>query len=112
MAKTTVVKMTDDIDGSAAAKTVTFGLDGVTWEIDLSKKNALALEQLLEPYISAGRRVRSSAGHRRAAVSGGRRIAAKLDAATIRTWAAGNGFEVSGRGRIAASIIEAYKAAN
>jgi hypothetical protein len=85
MAKTTVVKLIDDIDGSAAAKTVTFGLDGVTWEIDLSKKNALALEQVLAPYISAGRRSRPGTSHRRVAVSGGRRAAAKVDAATIRT---------------------------
>ena len=31
--------VTDDIDGSKDAETITFGLDGATYEIDLSAKN-------------------------------------------------------------------------
>lgn len=112
MTKTTVVRMTDDLDGSTAAKMVTFGFEGVTYEIDLSRKNAVALEKVLHPYIAAGRRVRNTAGRRRTADSGGRRIAAKRDTATIRAWAAHNGFTVSGRGRVAAKIVAAYNAAN
>ena len=45
MAKTTIVQLTDDLDGSEADKTVSFSLDGVSYEIDLSQKNASALEK-------------------------------------------------------------------
>jgi len=40
-----------------AAQTVQFGLDGVTYEIDLSDDNAAALRDELARYIGAGRRV-------------------------------------------------------
>lgn len=41
MAKKVTVTLVDDFDGSGAAdETVEFGLDGVTYEIDLSTKNA------------------------------------------------------------------------
>ena len=57
MAKTTVTSVTDDIDGSANAETLSFGYSGATYEIDLSKKNAAALDKLLKPYIDAARKV-------------------------------------------------------
>ena len=40
MAQRVQIVLEDDLDGGVAAETVTFGLDGVNYEIDLSDKNA------------------------------------------------------------------------
>ena len=50
--------ITDDIDGSEAQATVRFGLDGVHYEIDLSFRNAEALREAIEPFVTAARVVR------------------------------------------------------
>ena len=110
MAKTTVTSVTDDIDGSANAETLTFGYSGATYEIDLSKKNAAALDKLLKPYIDAARKVSGSNG--RAAAKGRSRRAAKVDLAAVRAWASENGFTVAERGRISAGVVDAYNAAH
>ena len=104
MAKTTTVSLTDDLDGSKAERTVAFGLSGSNYEIDLSKKNATALEKALAPYLQAARKatggparagsVRRPARARRTAGS------AKPDVSAVRAWAKDNGYEVSDRGRI------------
>jgi hypothetical protein len=61
MAKSTIVYLTDDIDGSDAEETVRFALDGKSYEIDLNKKNAAALRRAFKPYIDAGRSSQRSA---------------------------------------------------
>ena len=43
MAKTVIVKLVDDIDGSDADETVQFALDGKSYEVDLSTANASRL---------------------------------------------------------------------
>ena len=55
MAKTVIVKLTDDIDGGDADETVHFALDGRTYEIDLSTANALTLREAFKPFIEKGR---------------------------------------------------------
>ncbi|HEY3941328.1 MAG TPA: Lsr2 family protein [Acidimicrobiales bacterium] len=64
MAKTVFVKLTDDLDGSEADETVSFGLDGRSYEIDLATANAEKLRKALEPYIAkaarAGRAARAA----------------------------------------------------
>src|SRR5277367_3608552 len=55
MAKTVIVKLTDDIDGGDADETVHFALDGKTYEIDLSAANASALREAFKPFIEGGR---------------------------------------------------------
>ena len=40
MAKQTITQLIDDIDGSEAEETITFGIDGASYEIDLNAKNA------------------------------------------------------------------------
>jgi GNAT superfamily N-acetyltransferase len=110
MAKKTVVQLTDDLDGtriSGAGETVKFALDGIGYEIDLSEKNAGRLRDLLQPYVAAARR-----GH-----GGGARSSrsstptSTRDAQAIRDWARHNGYEVSERGRISATVLGAYEAA-
>jgi hypothetical protein len=58
MAKKVTVTLVDDFDGEGAAdETVEFGLDGVTYEIDLSAKNATKLRNDLKQWVEASRRV-------------------------------------------------------
>src|SRR6202035_3784501 len=55
MAKTVIVKLTDDLDGGDADETVHFALDGRTYEIDLSAANAATLRETFKPFIEKGR---------------------------------------------------------
>ncbi|CAM5240476.1 Lsr2 family protein [Streptomyces hirsutus] len=110
MAQKVQVLLVDDLDGVEADETVTFALDGKTYEIDLTTANADKLRGLLEPYVKGGRRTggRASSGARKArATSGGNQ-----DTAAIRAWAKENGHEVNDRGRVPAAIREAYERAN
>ena len=52
MAKTVIVKLTDDLDGTDAEETVRFSLDGLSYEIDLNAENAAKLRDALEPFIA------------------------------------------------------------
>ncbi len=107
MARKTVVTQIDDIDGTVADEAVTFAVDGISYEIDLSSANAAALREALSTYIGAGRRV---GGQGRPRGSGPARTdKEQLDA--IRRWARENGFDVSDRGRISKAVREAYNAA-
>jgi len=117
MAKKVFIEIFDDTDGSQADQTVPFGLDGVSYEIDLSTPNANTLRTALAPYVSAARRT----GGRRIRVAVGQSTdcnteepqAATEYAAThaIRSWAQDNGYKVADRGRIPASLVEAYHTA-
>ena len=112
MARKVTVTLVDDFDGSGAAdETVEFGLDGVTYEIDLSSKNAAKLRADLKKWVEASRRV---GGRRRgrAATGRGRGAIDREQSAAIREWARKNGHNVSTRGRIPADVIEAFHAAN
>jgi hypothetical protein len=109
MAKQIVTLLTDDLDGSEADRSVEFGIDGVTYTIDLSEKNAGKLRKALDPYLAAASRIgRSSTGRitRGTAAASGRSNRDQNQA--IREWAAKNGYEVSERGRIPSSIVEAF----
>ena len=59
MAQQEIVALTDDIDGGKAHETVAFGLDGVTYEIDLHNKKAAALRKSLADFVSAARHIRA-----------------------------------------------------
>ncbi len=62
MAQRVNVVLEDDLDGSDADETVTFALDGVNYEIDLSAANADKLREALALYIGHGRK---TSGRRR-----------------------------------------------
>ncbi|WAB08850.1 Lsr2-like DNA bridging protein [Streptomyces phage Success] len=111
MAQKVEVLLIDDLDGGEADETVTFALDGKTYEIDLSTANADKLRDLLDPFVKGGRKTggRSSAGTR-GRVSP-KRAEGEPTPEELRKWAADNGYEVSARGRVPASIKEAYAAA-
>lgn len=112
MAKKVTVTLVDDFDGEGTAdETVEFGLDGVSYEIDLSSKNAKKLREDLRQWVDAGRRV---GGRRRGRATGptrGRGVIDRAQSAAIREWARRNGHNVSTRGRIPADVIDAFHAA-
>ena len=117
MARKVQVILSDDLDDSISAdETVTFALDGTTYEIDLSEKNASEMRDVLGKYVTAARKVSSrgtrasGAGRSRATGGGGRMD--REQAGAIRDWARKNGHDVSDRGRIPASVVEAYEAAH
>ncbi len=112
MAKQVITLLTDDLDGGEADRTVEFGLDGVNYTIDLSEKNAGKLRKALNPYLNVATRVGRGGGEARAARRGaapGTGRASRDENQKIREWAAKNGYEVSERGRIPSSIVEAYQ---
>lgn len=114
MAQRVRIELTDDLlnDGTTADETVTFSLDGVTYEIDLTSANAAKLRDELAPWVAAARRL-----------PGGRRPAARTaaprrnrsgagSANEIRVWARAQGMEVSDRGRVRDEVRAAYEAAH
>jgi hypothetical protein len=112
MAKRTIHMLVDDIDGGDADETVRFAVDGVQYEIDLSKKNAAKMRNVLARYIEAGAKVgRAGVAVRVAAPRG--RGPARVDRdqnRAIREWAVGKGMDVSDRGRIKQEIVDRYHA--
>ncbi len=101
MAQRVQIVLEDDFDGGPGDETVTFGLDGVEYVIDLSAGNARKLREALSPWIANARKI---GGRRRSAPAG----TSGSDAAAIRTWAQENGIEVNARGRVPAEVREAY----
>lgn len=117
MARRIVHQLVDDLDGTilevGEGETVLFSLDGVAYEIDLTAGNAAALRDALAPYVDAGRSVSSRGGG--TASSGAarkRRRSGQQDYSAVREWAKANGHNVSERGRVPASVLEAYEAAH
>ncbi|MGX1162798.1 Lsr2 protein [Arthrobacter sp. SLBN-100] len=110
MAQKVNIILVDDLDGGSADENVKFGLDGASYEIDLSAANAAELRSSLERFIGAARKASGGGGRTaRTKPSGGGR---SHDSAQIRQWARENGYTVNSRGRIQAEIQEAYQKAN
>lgn len=104
VAQKVVVTLFDDIDGSEAAETIAFGLDGKSYEIDLNETNAKKLRKALAPYVEAGRkRARSGKAYRQTEVA--------PDPSAIRAWAQANKMDVPARGRIPKRVYEAFSEA-
>ena len=120
MARKVQVILSDDLDENLTAdETVSFALDGTNYEIDLAEKNARELREVFSRYVSAARKVgrggRSSSGNGTGGGGRGRSSGGRMDreqAGAIRDWARKNGHAVSDRGRIPASVVEAYEAAH
>ena len=110
MVKKVTVSLLDDLDGKAADETVQFALDGVSYEIDLSEKNAKKLRSELQPWVTAGRRTGGS--RRRRGVRSASASIDRTESAAIREWARKSGREIATRGRIPVEVIDAYRAAH
>lgn len=110
MARNIEVLLIDDLDGERAEETVSFGLDGTIYEIDLSEDNAVLLRERLALFVENARRTDKGTKSRpsRGTGSGADRDRAQQ----IRTWARSQGLEVNDRGRIPATIVEQFNAAH
>lgn len=110
MATKTIIQLVDDIDGTDIAdgkgETVSFALDGTAYSIDLTKKNADKFRGLFQDYIAAGSKVGKAPKGRSKATSTG------PDPKDVRGWARDNGIDVPDRGRIPATVLDAYNSAN
>lgn len=101
------VELIDDLDGTPAEETVYFGLDGKSYEIDLSGDNSKQLREGLDEWIAAARKAGTSRAPRKAPAP---RKAASATSA-VRVWAQENGYKLAERGRIPAVVQTAYEAA-
>ena len=116
MAQKVTVQLVDDLDGTASddISTVSFGLDGVSYEIDLNEDNATSLRDSLADFVASARRIGGRVKRGTAPVAGRQTGSGRSKEQTqaIREWAKKNGHTVSERGRISTSIIEAFEAAH
>jgi hypothetical protein len=108
MAQRMQIIFEDDIDGSEAEGTVTFALNGVGYELDLSAKNRGKLLKAFGPYIQAGRKASARVTSRPTAAPAAKRH----DQSAVREWARAQGLKVSDRGRIPADVLSKYEAAH
>lgn len=119
MSQKVQVLLVDDIDGTEAAGTVEFGLDGQGYVMELSAANDKALRDALARYIDAGRRVTQASGKKTrgrqpSAATLVRDRTAPADGAerrtAIRAWARTQPQfgTIPERGRISAAITRAY----
>lgn len=107
MAQKILIVLEDDLDGGEATETVSFGLDGTSYEIDLNAKNAASLRNAIANYVGHGRKVANARRGRKATTSTNLGASAR----EIRDWARSNGHVVSDRGRIPAEVRDAFAAA-
>jgi Lsr2 len=109
MAKRTIIEISDDLDGSTKdVKTVQFGFEGISYEIDLGPQNFDKLASAIAPYVAVARK----SGGRSRRGSGSKVMHVTSDNATIRAWAVAQGIDVPTRGRISAAVREQFEAAN
>lgn len=108
MAKRTQVILIDDLSGETIpdgeGETVSFGLDGASYSIDLTAENAAALRDALAPYLKVGNR-----SGRAPATSSRRTQGSSSSTREIRDWARSNGMKVPDRGRIPREVREAFE---
>ncbi len=99
----------EEVEGS---ETITFGLDGSSYEIDVCDMHAVELRDAFASYVGAARRAGRTpvAGARKgrpATRSGGNQHVTEM-----RAWARANGHQVSERGRLSAALVAAYEGAH
>jgi len=112
MAQRVQVVLTDDLDGREAAETISFALDGTSYEIDLSAKNAAKLRTALQPFVAAARSdeatnpAMTSAPRGRDAQGG-----SPVSSQAVRAWARAHRIPLSPRGRIPGDVVERFRRA-
>jgi hypothetical protein len=112
MAQKVQVILVDDVDGGEADETVSFALDGVSYEIDVSSTNAESIREALAPWVEHARRVGGRSGGRGRSGVKSRPAAERTDLSDVRAWARENGYQVSDRGRVSSEVRAAYEAAH
>ncbi len=110
MAQKVQVVLTCDLDEGPAVETVSFAYDGQTYEFELCQAHLEEYHREMTRWSSAAR---PTAGRRRPATrpARGRAAGNPSEIGVIREWARNHGFEVNERGRIPATVREAFEAA-
>jgi len=111
VAKRVVHELIDDINGQPADESVTFGLDGVQYEIDLTAKNAAKFRDTLAPFVAAATKLGRGGITASRGRTGRRQAAARSDREVnqaIRDWARSKKIKLSDRGRIKQEIVDRY----
>jgi hypothetical protein len=112
VATQTTVTLVDDLDGDQAVETVTFGVDGRVFEIDLSSANADRLRGVFAPLVQAGRRSGKPTAGQTAPKQRTTRAVDREQAQAVRDWARSQGMPVAPRGRISREVLAAFDAAH
>ena len=118
MAQKVVTQLIDDLDGSelgpGEGETVAFGLDGASYELDLSNANAKKLRDAIALYIGSARRIGGRATTRSSTAPAARRSPRKsdVDPREVREWAQKNKIQVNARGRIPADVVVKFQEAH
>src|SRR6478609_4441791 len=110
MAQKVNIVLVDDLDGTEATETVSFGIDGTTYEIDLNDANAASLRAALSGYVGHARKVTGGGRRTRRSSGGSSSSSSSSHTKDVREWAKAQGMEVSERGRISADVQQAYDA--
>jgi hypothetical protein len=107
--KRTIIELIDDLDGTTPeATTITFGIDGKMYEIELGERNEVRLRKALAPFLEKARPVRQKRTPKKRTT--GKRQ--RPEPAKVREWAAKNGVEVADKGRIPQEVMDQYAAAS
>lgn len=117
MAQKTVLELVDDLDGGPADETVTFALDGVEFEIDLSAENAARLRDTLAEFVgharrTGGRKSRATKATASAPASTPAAANGKPDTQAVREWARSQGETVAERGRVPQALVIKFQEAH
>lgn len=112
VAKQTTITLIDDLDGSEADEQIEFSFEGRSYEIDLSEANSSRLRDALAPFVSAARKTGGRRSTATNSTSAARAGADREQNQAIRAWAQGQGLKISERGRIPATILEAFHQAH
>lgn len=113
MAQRTILELVDDLDGGKADETVSFALDGVEFEIDLSAENAARLRDAFAEFVGHARRV---GGRKQRGASTPKPVNGngngKPDTQAVREWARSQGETVAERGRVPQALVMRFQEAH
>jgi hypothetical protein len=98
------VQLEDDLTGGPADETVVFGIDGRSYEIDLSTKHAADLRKQLARFIEHARTARTR--RPRGTV---RTTASRERSHQIRAWAQAHGYVIAAHGRLPRDVVAEYE---
>ena|SRR5829696_6101700 len=111
MAQKVEVLLIDDLTGGTADETVSFSLDGVQYEIDLSTTNAGKLRDEVAQFVRAARKTGGRRGGRGGGRNGRKGASDGTSTREVRAWARQQGIEVNERGRIPADVMVKFEEA-
>jgi hypothetical protein len=118
VAQRTILELVDDLDGGKADETVTFALDGVEFEIDLSAGNAAQLRDTLAEFVgharrTGGRKQRGPVAPKSTPNGNGNgNGSGKPDTQAVREWARSQGETVAERGRVPQALVIRFQEAH